>query len=76
TQIKYVIGTGGALTRLDHGKELLRQAVGNKKRDLLLPTEEVVYLLDHDYILAALGVLSKRHPEAAKILLKKSLRLQ
>lgn len=75
SQIKYVIGTGGALTRLPHGRKILERALTGQKRDLLLPTEELSYLLDQDYIMAALGVLAKRHPRAARILLLKSLGL-
>jgi uncharacterized protein (TIGR01319 family) len=73
TAIKYVIGTGGALTRLGVGKEIL----GNIKTDpsgrKLLPSRDVQVLLDRNYIMAAAGVLSQIYPEAAKRLLLESV---
>ncbi len=73
--IKYAIGTGGALTRLPHGREILATALSQSKRKLLLPQEDVEVVLDHDYIMASLGVLSTTWPEAALRLLVHSLRL-
>jgi uncharacterized protein (TIGR01319 family) len=73
TQIQYIIGTGGALTRLPHRLELLRSITKQDKRGLLLsPPESAAILVDNDYIMASLGVLSKAHPEAALHLLTKS----
>ena len=40
---------------------------------LLLPGEHAQILVDHDYIMASLGVLSKRYPQAAARLLEQSL---
>lgn len=76
TTIKYIIGTGGALTQLSNGEEVLGKLVQEEKTsELLLPTTKVKVLLDHDYIMASLGVLAYKYEEAALILLKKSLRL-
>ena len=74
SNVKYVIGTGGALTRLPHGYEMLRSILHQQHQNKMLPTEEAVVLLDHDYIMASLGVLSKKYPESAFRLLKKSMR--
>ncbi|SDK55225.1 GlmL-related ornithine degradation protein [Natronincola ferrireducens] len=73
SNIKYVVGTGGALTRLPNSIEILRTALKKNNRNLLLPTEEVRILIDNHYIMASLGVLSKRHPEAALSLMKQSM---
>jgi hypothetical protein len=75
TGIKYIVGTGGACTRLPNRVELLREITKNMLGDKLLPSSEVEILIDNDYIMASLGVLSKEHPESALILLKKSLNL-
>lgn len=75
TQVQYIIGTGGALTRLDTGRNTLRKIVTqNNSNQLLLPRSGVKVLLDKDYIMASIGVLSYKYEEAALKLLKKSLR--
>lgn len=74
TQVKYIVGTGGALTRLPHRDEILKKIAYHDQTGLrLFPTEHAQILIDHDYIMASLGVLSKKHREAAKKLLEKSL---
>ncbi len=72
--IQYVIGTGGALTRLPHGEQMLQQVLGSNHKNKMMPTEEAKVLLDHDYIMASLGVLSKKYPETAFQLMKQSMR--
>lgn len=74
TKLKYIIGTGGALTRLEHHEELLRRIADiNVNRMLLLPKPgEIKTLFDNDYIMASLGVLSKKYPAMALKLLKNS----
>lgn len=74
TPVKYIIGTGGALTRLPHRVEIMQEiSKYNESGMLLFPTDHAQILVDNDYIMASLGVLSKRHREAAIKLLEKSL---
>lgn len=74
TQVKYIIGTGGALTRLPHRVEIMQKiAKHNETGMLLFPSEHAEILVDNDYIMALLGVLSKKHREGAIKLLEKSL---
>jgi len=75
TDIQYIIGTGGALTRLPNRVELLKQVALCNNGMKLLPTPEAQILIDNDYIMASLGVLSKENDEAALYLLKKSLEI-
>jgi uncharacterized protein (TIGR01319 family) len=76
TQVRYIIGTGGALTRLPRRVEIMRTiAKHNENGTLLFPPETAEILVDNDYIMASLGALSKRYPKAALRLLKKSLGL-
>ncbi len=75
TSIKYIIGTGGACTRLPNRITLLKEITNNLMGDKLLPNKEAQILIDNDYIMASLGVLSKEHPESALLLLKKSLNI-
>ncbi len=75
TAIKYIIGTGGALTRLPNREKILKKVCGYSKGLELYPTVNAKVLIDNDYIFASLGVLSKKYPEDALLLMKKSLRL-
>ncbi|WP_105617890.1 GlmL-related ornithine degradation protein [Vallitalea okinawensis] len=73
TNTKYIIGTGGALTRLPDNKAIIDRVIKSKKETELLPHEDVKVLIDKHYIMASLGVLSKKYPEAALELLRQSL---
>lgn len=75
TNVKWIIGTGGALTRLPNRVNILEQIALSNKGDKLLPTREAKILIDNDYIMASLGVLSKKYREAALALLKQSLKI-
>ena len=75
TDVKYIIGTGGALTRLPNRIDLLRRVALCNNGMKLLPMPEAEILIDNDYIMASLGVLSKENDEAALYLLKKSLNI-
>ena len=75
TSIKYIVGTGGALTRLPNRIGILNKIAKSNKGDKLLPNKDAKILIDNDYIMASLGVLSKEYREAALILLKKSLKI-
>ncbi|MBQ5992503.1 MAG: glutamate mutase L [Clostridia bacterium] len=74
--IRWIVGTGGALTRLPHHESILRTIADcNKNRMQLLPTPGTAKVLfDNDYIMASVGVLSKEDPESALRLLKESIR--
>jgi len=76
TGIKWIIGTGGALTRLPNRVEILKKIALSNKGDKLLPNREAKILIDNDYIMASLGVLSKYNKESAIRLLKKSLKIE
>ncbi len=54
---RWVIGTGGALTRLPGGLEILEEIGACRGGDLLLPPPDARCLLDGDYIFAACGTL-------------------
>ena len=77
SQIKYIIGTGGALTRLPNRVDIMKAIAKHNETGLLLfPTEEAEILVDNDYIMASLGVLSKRYLNAALYFLERSLRIK
>jgi uncharacterized protein (TIGR01319 family) len=75
TGVKYIIGTGGALTRLPGRVEIMKEIADNAKGTELYPSKDAKILVDNYYIMASLGVLSKRYPEAALLLMKKSMNI-
>lgn len=76
TGVQYIVGTGGACTRLPNRVQLLKEVTYNVLGDKLLPNLQTPVLIDNDYIMASLGVLSMEHEVAAVKLMKKSLRLE
>jgi uncharacterized protein (TIGR01319 family) len=72
TAVKWIIGTGGALTRLPNGKAIIREVLNRDSSKKLNPKRDTEILIDGDYIMASLGVISKKYPEFALKLLKKS----
>lgn len=76
TLVKYIIGTGGALTRLPNRVSIMEQVLKSNNGQGLLPGKAAEILVDNDYIMASLGVLSKEHPIAALKLMKDSLGIQ
>ena len=74
TPVKYIVGTGGAMTRLPHREDIMgRICEYDETGTRLFPTSHAKVLVDNDYIMASLGVLSKKHRDGAVKLLEKSL---
>lgn len=75
TKVKWLVATGGALTRLPARGEILGRLTGlNENGELLYPAPGSMSVLeDSSYIMAALGVLSLEHREDAKKLAEKEL---
>lgn len=73
TEVKHIIGTGGALTRLPNRKTILKEIALSKKGNDLLPSKQAQILIDNHYIMASLGVMSKKYPDIALKLLKNSI---
>lgn len=73
SKVKYIIGTGGALTRLPHGEEILESIKYTKEDMTMLPRKGAEILLDNMYIMACAGVLSREDKKAAQALLMQSL---
>lgn len=76
TGVKWIVGTGGPLTRLPARVEILKEIGKSNREDKLLPTQEAQILIDNDYIMASLGVLSINFKEASLKLLLKSLNIE
>ena len=71
TACRLIIGTGGALTRLPGGIEVLEATRGRNGGDLLLPPVDARCVLDRDYILAVCGALLTRFgaPQVVQLML-------
>ncbi|QSQ08186.1 hypothetical protein H0A61_00506 [Koleobacter methoxysyntrophicus] len=76
TNVKWIIGTGGALTRLGKGMQILSSLLERKNPKKLFPGKDAQILIDKDYIMAPLGVLSMTNPKGALKLMAKSLGLE
>lgn len=78
TKVKYLVATGGALTRLPGRTAIMdRLRHLNDGGKLLFPKAENIKLLeDKNYYMASLGVLSLYHKEAAIALLKQDMEVE
>ncbi len=78
SKLKYLVGTGGALTRLPNREKIMRTIADcNASNVMLYPKPGRLQLLyDNDYIFASLGVLSKAYPKAALSLLRQSIGME
>ena len=74
TQIRYVIGTGGVLVRNKNPYEILKKVEYAQSKPMELRPMHPEYLLDADYILAAMGLLSEIDPLLALRIMKKHLK--
>jgi len=75
TACRLVIGTGGALTRLPGGVDILAETLADSGGgERLLPPRDARCLLDRDYVLASCGALFGHFPgEAVVALMRASL---
>lgn len=72
TSVKYIIGTGGALINFKNSMEIIQDSIEGLKKNKLGP-KDITILIDNNYIMAAAGVISKKYPDQALSILKKSL---
>jgi uncharacterized protein (TIGR01319 family) len=62
TAVEWVVGTGGALTRIPGGEGILRGICRGPGR-FLLPRPEARILIDRDYRFSSLGTLAQAYPD-------------
>ena len=70
TAVKWVIGTGGALTRVPGGEAILR-AICTGPGQIPAAAPGVRILIDRDYRFSALGTLAQAYPEEVKATFRK-----
>lgn len=73
TSVKYVVLTGGALTKLRDMEDIVQEVIERNAEVKLLPTEQVEILKDNEYILASAGIISRINKKAAINLMRGSL---
>lgn len=74
TAIKYIIGTGGVLSRSKYRKEIMESLFNNNNDPkLLIPNKKAILAYDKNYIFAGIGVLSTVNKKAAINLLKENI---
>jgi uncharacterized protein (TIGR01319 family) len=66
TSVRWVVATGGALTRVEGGEESLR-AICTGPGKHLLPPPGATILMDRDYRFSALGTLAQAYPDDVKL---------
>jgi uncharacterized protein (TIGR01319 family) len=65
TAVKWIIGTGGALTRVEGGRQIL-QGICTGAGKYLLPTADARIVMDGNYLFSALGTLAQEYPQEVK----------
>ena len=74
TQVKYVIGTGGAIIGAAAPQEILQAAVYSPRDLNLLKPQKPELLVDVEYCLSAMGLLAQKFPEVTLRMMKKELK--
>lgn len=75
SHVEYVIGTGGVLVKSDKPLEILQAANGTLQTYLELRPMNPKFMIDADYLLASMGLLSQLDPLLALKIMKKHLKL-
>ena len=73
TQVKYIIGTGGAIINADAPEEILRASVYSPQDLNLLKPQNPQLLLDKQYCFSAMGLLAQKFPRLAIKIMKQKL---
>lgn len=72
TRIRWIVGTGVALTQLPNGLDIMRESI-NELEEAMFPQEGIAMFLDKDCIMASLGVITTTFRQGAWQLLRESL---
>lgn len=73
SEIRYIIATGGPLTQIKGGRQLLQSILAKPAGKSLMPPPAAKILIDSNYNLASLGLLAQYQPRAALRLMGQSL---
>jgi hypothetical protein len=70
TAVRWVVATGGALTRVEGGADCLR-SICTGPGQYLLPPPDARILIDRNYLFSALGTLAQAYPLEVKTTFKR-----
>lgn len=73
TNVRLVIGTGGALLQAAEPERVAKSALYSDRDPFSLRPRAAKVLIDKRYILAAMGLLSQKYPDAALTIMKREL---
>ena len=73
--LKILIGTGGPIVHSKKNSIILNEAIRSKERPDILKPINPKKIIDNDYILWSMGLISRSHPDTAFRMLKKSLKI-
>ncbi len=73
TEIKYVIGTGGVIINSKDKESILKRTTNILHNAQELRPNDPKFYVDHKYIIAAMGLLSKINPLVALKIMKKNI---
>lgn len=71
--VPIVLGTGGGIVKAKNPKAVLEKSIFGEDEPFILKPKSSKFLLDKDYIMFAIGLLSQKMPDLALRLLKKHL---
>lgn len=74
SQLSTIVLTGGPLVHLKDTKKIVLDYIKQNPHKLM-PKENINILIDNDYIMASIGVLSLKYPSIGLALMKKSFRI-
>lgn len=73
TQLPWIIGTGGVIVEHANPGRILAQGAACPETPMLLRPQSAQYLVDQEYIMAAMGLLAEIQPRVALKILKSTL---
>lgn len=71
--VKALIGTGGVLVASENPAAILKEGLHHQETPMSLRPKSPAFMLDQDYILSAMGLLSQDHPDIALRILKRHI---
>lgn len=73
TGVRTIVATGGAIIHTKRAEQIALCALADPAKPISLRPTKAQVLVDRNYILAAMGLLGKYHPQAALRIMKKEL---
>lgn len=73
SQVRWIVGTGGFLSRYPEATTILSKLRAEKPGAELLPPASARVLIDRDYVMSSVGVIAESWPVEALALLRSSL---